>query len=102
MLINLKYIAMSREQNAGRSHNTKIDNCFFERVVRVKIFRNNSKESKFYSGRNSEQIEFGECLLSFGAESFVFQFPIKNIQIKTYIIIIFLLFCMGVKLGRSH
>jgi hypothetical protein len=28
-------------------------------------------ESKFYSGRNEEQIEVGECLLSFGAEYFV-------------------------------
>jgi hypothetical protein len=29
--------------------------------------------SKFYSERNKEQIEVKECLLSFGAETFVFQ-----------------------------
>ena len=35
-------------------------------------------KSKFYSGRNKEQIEVRECLLSFGAESFVFQFAIHK------------------------
>ena len=41
--------------------------------------------SKFYSGRNEEQIEVRECLLSFGAEYFVFQFAIqKYIKIKVY------------------
>ena len=28
----IKYMVMSREQNAGRSHNIKIDNISFERV----------------------------------------------------------------------
>jgi len=45
---------------------------------RVQIFRNNLNKSKFYSGRNYEQNEDEEeCLLSFGAESFVFQFVIN-------------------------
>ena len=39
----------------------------------VQIFGNNLNKSKFYSGRNEEQTEVRECLLSFGAESFVFQ-----------------------------
>jgi hypothetical protein len=38
-------------------------------------------------------------LLSFGAESFVFQFALKNIKIEIYTIIV-LPVCMGVKLGR--
>jgi len=42
----------------------------------------NPNTSKFYSGRNEKQIEFRECLPSSGAESFVFQFTIKNIKIK--------------------
>jgi hypothetical protein len=33
-------------------------------------------ESKFYEGINEEQIEVRECLLSFGAEYFVFQFAV--------------------------
>ena len=40
--------------------------------------------SKFYSGRNQEQIEARECLQSFGAESFVFQLAIQKYKIKIY------------------
>jgi len=39
-----------------------------------------------------------ECLLSFGAESFVFQFATKNLKIKIYRTIIL----PGWELGRSH
>ena len=57
--------------------------------------------SKFYSGRNEEQIEVRECLLLFGAESFVLQVAIlKNLKIKIYIIIFCLWFCLSVKPGR--
>jgi len=31
---------------------------------------------------NEEQIEIRQCLLSFGAESFVFQFAIQKLKIK--------------------
>jgi len=31
-----KYMVMSRDQNAGQSHNMKIDNSFFERVEEFK------------------------------------------------------------------
>ena len=31
-----KYMVMSRDQNAGRSHNIKINNCYFERVEEFK------------------------------------------------------------------
>jgi hypothetical protein len=30
--VNAKYMAMSRDQNAGRTHNIKTDNSSFERV----------------------------------------------------------------------
>ena len=51
---------------------------------RVHIFGNNLNKPKFHSGRNLEQIEVRECLLLFGAESFVFRFAIQNIKIKVY------------------
>jgi hypothetical protein len=35
-------------------------------------------KSKFFSGRNEEQIEVKEYLPSFGAEYFVFHFAIKK------------------------
>jgi hypothetical protein len=48
----------------------------------VIILGKNINKSKFYSGRNSEQIEVRECLLSFGAEytCIVFQSAIQDIQ----------------------
>ena len=72
-----KYMVMSRDQNGGRSHSMKTDNSSFERF---QIFGNNFNKSKFSSGGNKEQIEIRECLLSFGAESFVFQFAIQNFK----------------------
>ena len=46
-----KYMVMSRDQNAGRSHNIKIDNSCFEMGGTVQIFGKNLNKSKFYSGR---------------------------------------------------
>jgi len=37
----------------------------------LQMFENNLKETKFYSERNKGPIEAMECLLSFGADSFV-------------------------------
>jgi len=48
--------------------------------ISVQIFGNILNESKFYSGRNQEQIECREFLLSFGAESFVSQFAIQKFK----------------------
>jgi hypothetical protein len=46
--------------------------------VNNKIYGNNPNESKFYSGKNFEQNKVWDCLLSFGAVSFVFQFAIQK------------------------
>jgi hypothetical protein len=42
------------------------------------MFCKNPNESKFDSGRNEKQIEVRECLLTFRAESFIFQFAIQT------------------------
>jgi len=47
-VVKTKYMVMSRDQNAGRSHNIESYNSFFERVGRVQIFGNNHNKSKFY------------------------------------------------------
>ena len=74
-----KYMVMSRDRNAGRDHRVKIDNSSIERVEEF-IFGNDVNRSKFYSGRNKEQIEIRECLLLFGAESFVLQVAIQKLK----------------------
>ena len=48
----IKYMVISREQKAGRSHNIKTGNKSFERVEEFKYFGTNLKHKKFYSGRN--------------------------------------------------
>jgi len=45
---------------------------------RVQIFGSSLNKSKFSSGRNEEKNEVRECLLSFGAEFFVFHFAIQK------------------------
>jgi len=51
-----KYMVMSRDQNAGRSHNVNTEKQLFERVNN-KIHGNNPNKSKVYSGKNYEQSE---------------------------------------------
>jgi predicted RNA-binding protein YlxR (DUF448 family) len=46
-----KYMDMSRDQNAGRSHNIKIDNSCFEKVEELKYF------GKTLTNQNSIQEE---------------------------------------------
>ena len=41
-------------------------------------------------------------MLSFGAESFVFQFAVKNVKIKIYTNIVVSVSSVGFKLGLSH
>jgi hypothetical protein len=44
-----KYMVMSRDQNAGRSQNIKIDNSSFERVEELKYLGTNLKDSQLCS-----------------------------------------------------
>jgi hypothetical protein len=52
-----KYMLLSRHQNAGQNHNIKIK--IVSKCDTVQIFGNDSSKSKFNSGRNLEEIEFG-------------------------------------------
>ena len=79
-----KYMVMSRDQNAGRSHNMRIDNIAFERVEEFKHLgttltsQNSIQEeikSRLKSGNacyHSVQNVLSSCLLS------------KNLKIKIY------------------
>jgi hypothetical protein len=79
-----KHMAMSQDYNVGRSHNIKIDNSSFERVEGFRYFWNNLNKLEFFSGRNEEQIEVRECLLSFGTEFLFFQFAIRKLKGLNY------------------
>ena len=97
-----KYIFMSRDQNAGWSHNIKIDNSFSEIVEKLQYLGTNltypnsvqeEMKSRLKSGNaccNSVQNLLSSSLLS------------KNLKIIFTEVWFCLSFCMGVKLGRSH
>ena len=70
---------MSRDQNAGQSHNTQTDSSSFQRVKEFK-YLGTTLTNLFYPGRNKEKTEVRECLLSFTAEAFVFQFAIQKFK----------------------
>jgi len=97
-----KYMVMSPDQNAGRSHNMKTDNLSFERVEEFKylgttLTNQNSIQEEIKSRLKSGNSCYHSLqnLLSSSSLS-------KNLKIKTCRTIILLLFWMGVKLGRPH
>ena len=47
-----KYIVMSRDQNAGSSHNIKTDNCSFENLEEFKYLATNLISQNSNQGRN--------------------------------------------------
>jgi len=84
-----KYMVMSRDQNAGRSHDLEIDYGFFERVEEFKcmgrtITNQNSIDEEIKSRLKSRNACYHSVqnLLSSGLIS-------KNLKIKVYRIIIF-------------
>jgi len=69
-----KYMIISRDQNAGRSHNIKIDTSSFESAEQSNYLGTILTHQISTQEKNEEQAEVREHLLSFGAEYFVFQF----------------------------
>ena len=59
---------MSRDQHAGQNHNIKISNKSFERMKQFKYL------GTTLTDQNSINEEIKSSLLSFGVESFIFQF----------------------------
>jgi len=96
------YMVMSGDQNAGRSHNMKIDNIFFEMVEEFKYL------GTTLTNQNSIQEEIMSGLKSWNACYHSVQNLLsstlltKNLKIKIYRTIILPMFCMGVKLGCSY
>ena len=67
-------MVMSRDRNAGRGHGVKIDNTSIERVEEFKYL------GMTITDQNSIQEEIRSRLLSFGAESVVFQVAIQKLK----------------------
>jgi len=97
-----KYMVMSRDQNAGQSHNIETDNSSFERVEEFKYVgktltnqNSNQEEIKSRLKRGNACYHLVQNLLSSSLLS-------KNLKIKIHRTKILPLFCMGVRLGHPH
>jgi predicted transcriptional regulator len=97
-----KYMVMSRDQHAGRSQSMKTDNSSFQSAEEFKYL------GKTLTNQNSIHEEIKSGLMSGNVcnhsvqNLLCFRFLSKNLKINIHGTIICLLFCMGVKLGRSH
>jgi len=67
-----KYMVMTRDQNEGRIHSVRIDNSTFERVEEFKYLGTTLTNQNSIPEEMKSQTEVRKCLISFGAESFVF------------------------------
>jgi len=67
------------DQKEGRSHNIKIDDSSFERVEDF-LYLGNTLTNQNSIQEETKSILKPECILSFGAQSFVFEFAIQKYQ----------------------
>jgi len=72
------YMVMSRDKNAGRSHNMKTDNSSFERMEQFRYWGTTITNENSIQEEIKSRLKSGNAPLSFGAESFVFQFAIQK------------------------
>ena len=75
-----KYMIMSRDQNAGRSHGMKIDNSCIERVEEFKYLGTTLTNKNSIQEEIKSRLKGGNALLLFSAESFFFQFAIQKVK----------------------
>jgi hypothetical protein len=73
-----KYMVMSRDQNAGQNGCIQIGDESFETVEQCKYLGTTLTNQNYIHEEIKSRLKSGECLLSFCAESFVFQFTIQK------------------------
>ena len=73
-------MVMSRDQNAGQNHSVRIDNSTFERVEEFEYLGTTLTIQNSIREEIKSRLKVRKCLLSFGAESFVFQVAVQEIK----------------------
>ena len=97
----IKYIVLSRDRNAGRSHSVKSDNSSFERMEEFKYLGTTLTNQNSIQEKIQSRLKSGNACYHSVQNLLSSRLLSKNLNIKIYITLI-LLFYMGVKLGRSH
>jgi len=77
-----KYIVMSREQNAGRSHNTKIFNRYFERVEEFKCLGRTLKNQNSIQEETKSTLKSGNTCYHSVQNILSSSLLSKNLKIK--------------------
>jgi len=83
-----KYMVMSRDQNAGRSHNIKNDNSSFESVEEFKYLGTTLTNQNFIQEEIKSRLKSGNTCYHSVQNLFSSSLLSKNIKIKIYITII--------------
>ena len=75
-----KYVVMSQDQNAGRSHSTcmKTDNSSFERVEEFKYLGTTLSNQNFIQEESKSRLNSGNACCHSVQNLFVFQFAIQK------------------------
>ena len=90
-----KYMVMSRNQNAGRSHSIKIDNSFFERVEEFRHLGTTLKNENSVQEQIKSRLKSGNACYYSVQNLLSSSLLLKDIKIKIYRIIIFLFVFYG-------
>ena len=93
-------MVMSRDQNAGRIHNVRMDNSTFERVEEFKYLGTNLTNQNFITEKIKSRLKSGNASCHSVQDLLSSRLLSKNVKIKIYRTISCILFCTGVKLGR--
>jgi len=93
---------MSRDQNAGRSHNIKTNNNPFESVEQFKYLGTTLTNQNSIQAENTSRLKSGNACYHSVRNLLSSSLLSKNLKIKIYRTIILPVFYMGVKFGRLH
>ena len=96
-----KHMVMSGDQNAGRSHNIKIDNSSFERVEHFRYLGTNLTNENSIQAGNKCRLKSQNACYRLVPSLLSSSLLTKNIKIKVYRTTVFPLSCKGVKLGQN-
>jgi len=95
-----KYMVMSRDHNAGKSHSMKTDNSSFKGVEEFTHLETTLKNQNSIQEEIKRRLKLGNGCYHWMQNLLSSSLLSKNLKIKMYRTIICLLFYMGVKLGR--
>jgi hypothetical protein len=94
-----KYMLLSRHQNAGQNHDTKIGNRRFENVAQFRYLGTATTNTNLIKEKIKRRLNSGNACYYSVQNLSPSRLLFKNIKIRIHKTIILPVVCMGVKLG---